>query len=119
MPFEEFTRPRYQRSSSPQARLTKQGTLRVNQPCMELLPAGTTHVVLMYNRDSGEIALRPADEETPHAYRLRKSGAQRAVSAVSFLRYFDLPMPERSQSYSCRWDDQVGALILSSEGSAG
>lgn len=112
MGFVEFTERSRRTSGAPTVTLNKQGTFRFNRACVEQFLEGVTHLVMLFNNDSGEIAFRPADKSVSHAYRLRKNGNSRDVSGNAFLSYFGIATPPRSQPIGCRWDEQLGALVL-------
>jgi len=68
--------------------------------------------VLLFNEESGQVAFRPADEHAPHAYRIRENGVNREISGRVFLKHFRIDFPQRPIHFDCRWDDQLGALII-------
>lgn len=112
MGFVEFTERNWRTSGGPTVTLNKQGTFRFNRACVEQYLEGVTHLVMLFNEESGEIAFRPAEGSVSHAYRLRKNGNSRDVSGNAFLSHFGIAAPQRSRPMSCRWDEQLGALVL-------
>jgi hypothetical protein len=94
------------------ATLTKQQTIRLNKAFAERYLPNASHVVLLFNEDTNQIALRPSDGTERHAYRLREQGAQKEISGNAFIRHFRIKQVTESQQFTPQFDDQLGAVIL-------
>jgi len=53
---------------------------------------GAEYVELLYDREGHRMALRPATEDSPVGYRVRKASRQRSwsISLISFIKYYGL-----------------------------
>ncbi len=96
--FEEFTgRGTHARSDKPRLTLQENGKLSLNQAAVQLL-RDPEAVVLLYDRETRSVGLRPASADVAHAYPLNKhSATSRVITIAAFAKRYDIPLaPTRS-----------------------
>lgn len=96
--FEEFTgRGIHVRSGSPRLTLQENGKLSLNHAVLQPL-RDPEAVVLLFDRETHSVGLRPASKGVVHAYPLNKHSATSRVSTIAaFAKHYDIPLaPTRS-----------------------
>jgi hypothetical protein len=93
MPFEVFDKRVSSLPKAPSVTIQKRGVISLNKAAHDLIGNAET-VELLYDRDRQAIALRAADDSSPHAYAVR-SGSKRGpgqaiVSATAFTAHYGI-----------------------------
>jgi hypothetical protein len=93
MPFEVFDKRMIPLAKAPSVTVQKRGVISLNKAAHDLI-GNTETVELLYDRDRHVIALRRADDPSPHAYAVR-SGSKRGpgqaiISATAFTAHYGI-----------------------------
>jgi hypothetical protein len=93
MGFEVFEKSMTPLAKAPSATIQKRGVISVNKAAHDLIGNAET-VELLHDRDRNVVALRAADDSSPHAYAVRngsKNGpGQAIVSATAFTQHYGI-----------------------------
>jgi hypothetical protein len=108
--FEEFT-GRFVPARGPRVGLQSRGGFSLNKAAYELLDK-PTHVVLLYDRETNAVGMRPAAEDVPHAYPVRKQkGADSyIITGKSFCDHYSIPYGQSTQHFTPTLED--GTLVI-------
>lgn len=91
MPFEVFNKRMTPLAKAPSVTIQKRGVISMNKAAHDLVDNAET-VELLYDRDRQVMALRAADDSSPHAYAVRSGSkpgpGQAIVSATAFTQYY-------------------------------
>ena len=118
MPFEVFEKRMTPLAKAPSVTIQRRGVISLNKAAHDLIDNAET-VELLYDRDRNVMALRAADDTSPHAYAVR-SGSKRGpgqamVSATAFTAHYDI-----DTTATRRWkpfvEDDMLCVNLSEEG---
>lgn len=93
MPFEVFDKRMTPLAKAPSVTIQKRGVISMNKAAHDLVDNAET-VELLFDRDRQVMALRAADDSSPHAYAVR-SGSKRGpgqaiVSATAFTAHYGI-----------------------------
>jgi hypothetical protein len=113
MAWEVFTRPVI-RTGEPAVTIGKMGRIGFNMVATQIFQENSvTHVVLMWNKESSECAVRSASSKDPGAYKLtfnqKSNGA--GFSAVTFLNYIRYDWTE-TRAFNAAWNTSEKMLIF-------
>lgn len=93
MTFEVFDKRMTPLAKAPSVTIQKRGVISLNKAAHDLLDNAET-VELLYNRDRQVMALRAADDSSPHAYAVRNGSkrgpGQAIVSATAFTQHYGI-----------------------------
>ena len=93
MPFEVFDKRMTPLAKAPAVTIQKRGVISLNGAAHELIGSPDT-VELLFDPDRQVMALRPADDTSPHAYGVRagskKGPGQAMVSATAFTQHYGI-----------------------------
>lgn len=93
MPFEVFDKRMTPLAKAPSVTIQKRGVISLNKAAHDLLNNVET-VELLYDRDRQVMALRAADDSSPHAYAVRNGSkrgpGQAIVSATAFTQHYGI-----------------------------
>lgn len=93
MPFEVFDKRMTPLAKAPSVTIQKRGVISLNKAAHDLIENAET-VELLYDRDRNVIALRAADDSSPHAYAVRSTSSrglgQAMVSATAFTAHYGI-----------------------------
>lgn len=108
--FETFTRRLVPLAREPALTLQKRGAISLNTSAYAAL-GGPCAVELLFDRELSVVGLRPVQPTCGHAYPVRSASGNGAgpfvVSALAFLKYFDL-----CRDVSMRWDAYLEGDVL-------
>jgi hypothetical protein len=63
-------------------------------------------VSLLYDRDTGKVAVKPLKEDSPEAFKLRMDRSKRGVVSLRSLAIqFKIQLPEHTR-FPAKWDDE-------------
>lgn len=112
MPFEFFTDSG--RGFRPRASIRKQGQIGLNQGAVRRFSLeGWQFVVLGYDRESRQIALRKAEtSDDAGAQKIVIKDGSATISARSFLEYFDIDYRDKTRQYDVTHDEEQRMLIV-------
>ncbi len=109
MPFEVFSR-KTSRVGTPMMTFTTLGRIALNKSSTRTLEKDAVEfVVLLWDRDSRRVAIRPLTKKDPRAYRVAygKNGNGAGFSAKTFLDYIEYDYSV-SRSFAAEWNDKEG-----------
>lgn len=93
MPFEVFDKRMTPLAKAPAVTIQKRGVISLNKAAHELIDSPDT-VELLFDADRQVMALRSADDASPHAYGVRagskKGPGQAMVSATAFTQHYGI-----------------------------
>jgi hypothetical protein len=93
MPFEVFDKRMTPLAKAPSVTIQKRGVISLNKAAHDLVDNAET-VELLYDRDRQVMALRAADDSSPHAYAVRNGSkrgpGQAIVSATAFTQHYGI-----------------------------
>jgi hypothetical protein len=93
MPFEVFDKRMTPLAKAPSVTIQKRGVISLNKAAHELVDSAET-VELLYDRERQVMALRVADDSSPHAYAVRNGSkrgpGQAIVSATAFTQHYGI-----------------------------
>ncbi|WP_035930680.1 hypothetical protein [Kocuria rosea] len=93
MPFEVFDKRMTPLAKAPSVTIQKRGVISLNKAAHDLVGNAET-VELLYDRDRQVMALRAADDSSPHAYAVRNGSkrgpGQAIVSATAFTQHYGI-----------------------------
>ena len=93
MPFEVFDKRMTPLAKAPSVTIQKRGVISLNKAAHDLVANAET-VELLYDRDRKVMALRAADDSSPHAYAVRNGSkrgpGQAIVSATAFTQHYGI-----------------------------
>lgn len=93
MPFEVFDKRMTPLAKAPSVTIQKRGMISLNKAAHDLVENAET-VELLYDRERNVIALRGADDSSPHAYAVRsrsqRGPGQAIVSATAFTAHYGI-----------------------------
>lgn len=93
MPFEVFDKRMTPLAKAPAVTIQKRGVISLNKAAHELIDSPDT-VELLFDADRQVMALRPAEDTSPHAYGVRagskKGPGQAMVSATAFTQHYGI-----------------------------
>ena len=93
MPFEVFDKRMTPLAKAPSVTVQKRGVISLNKAAHDLVDNAET-VELLYDRDRQVMALRAADDSSPHAYAVRNGSkrgpGQAIVSATAFTQHYGI-----------------------------
>ena len=118
MPFEVFDKRMTPLAKAPSVTIQKRGVISLNKAAHELVDSAET-VELLYDRDRQVMALRAADDSSPHAYAVRNGSrrgpGQAIISATAFTQHYGI-----DTSHTRRWkpfvEDGMLCVDLTIEG---
>ena len=118
MPFEVFDKRMTPLAKAPSVTIQKRGVISLNKAAHDLLDNAET-VELLFDRDRSVMALRPADDSSPHAYAVRtgskRGPGQAIVSATAFTAHYGI-----DTTATRRWkpfvEDGMVCVDLTAEG---
>jgi hypothetical protein len=89
--WEEFTRRGAPVIDKPLVTIQKSGSLGLNRAAYEALER-PDYIVLMFNRDEQLIGIRAADQDTQHAYPLRKQQQSESylIAGRAFVGHYEI-----------------------------
>lgn len=111
MPFEVFSR-KVSRVGTPMMTFTTLGRIALNKSATRVLEKDAVEfVVLLWDRDSRRVGIRPLTKRDPRAYRVGygKKGNGAGFSAKTFLDYIEYDFSV-SRSFPAEWNDKEGQL---------
>src|ERR1700692_3818143 len=109
MPFEVFSR-KTSRVGTPMMTFNSLGRIALNKSSTRRLEKDAVEfVVLLWDRDSRRVAIRPLTKKDPRAYRVAygKKGNGAGFSAKTFLDYIEYDY-SISRSFPVEWNDKEG-----------
>ena len=109
MPFEVFSR-KTSRVGTPMVTFTTLGRIAVNKSATRVLEKDAVEfVVLLWDRETRRIAIRPLTKRDPRAYVVAygKKGNGAGFSAKTFLDYIEYDFSV-SRSFPVEWNDKEG-----------
>lgn len=93
MPFEVFDKRTTPLAKAPAVTIQKRGVISLNKAAHDLIDSAQT-VELLFDAQRNVMALRPADDTSPHAYGVRagskKGRGQAIVSATAFTQHYGI-----------------------------
>ncbi|MEX5297002.1 hypothetical protein QYM41_17135 [Kocuria sp. CPCC 205268] len=93
MPFEVFDKRMTPLAKAPSVTIQKRGVISLNKAAHDLVDNAET-VELLYDRDRQVMALRVADDSSPHAYAVRNGSkrgpGQAIISATAFTQHYGI-----------------------------
>ena len=93
MPFEVFDKRMTPLAKAPSVTIQKRGVISLNKDAHDLL-GGAETVELLFDPVRRVMALRPADDSSPHAYAVRagskRGPGQAIVSATAFTQHYGI-----------------------------
>ena len=93
MGFEVFDKRMTPLAKAPSVTIQKRGVISLNKAAHDLVDNAET-VELLYDRDRRVMALRAADDSSPHAYAVRNGSkrgpGQAIVSATAFTQHYGI-----------------------------
>jgi hypothetical protein len=118
MPFEVFDKRMTPLAKAPSVTIQKRGVLSLNKAAHDLIDNAET-VELLYDRKRTIMALRAADDSSPHAYAVRSGSTrgpgQAMVAATAFTAHYGI-----DTTATRRWkpfvEDGMLCVDLSEEG---
>ncbi|MEX5301372.1 hypothetical protein [Kocuria sabuli] len=91
--FEVFDKRMTPLAKAPAVKIQKRGVISLNRAAHELIDSPET-VELLFDAQRSVMALRPADDTSPHAYGVRtgstKGPGQAMVSATAFTQHYGI-----------------------------
>jgi hypothetical protein len=114
MPLREFTQVRAKaRDRQPRLGVQKNGRVSLNASALDALDR-PSHVVLLFDPETMEFAVRKAHAEESHSYRLGGDSAVtgRNISAVALWRHFGIDFERYRGSYRAREEDMMLVIRL-------
>lgn len=108
--FEVFE-SRYARSpKAPRVGLSRRGYFSLNKAAFELLDR-PSRVLLLYDGERSLVGLKPADEDTPHSYRVVQQGKSQSyiVAAKAFCDHYEIAYGDEALHFSPR---KEGDLLI-------
>ncbi|MFI7582048.1 hypothetical protein [Kocuria kalidii] len=91
MPFEVFDKRMTPLAKAPSVTIQKRGVISLNKAAHDLMSNAET-IELLFDRDRQVMALRVADDSSPHAYAVRNGSkrgpGQAIVSATAFTQHY-------------------------------
>lgn len=107
MGFEKFTAKSRPVTDQAMISVLKGGQFGINQVCYKKYFKNYKYAILYYDRKRKVIGIQPIDVATSEAYNIRLSRDEKLanISAVAFLKYFDIPYTE-SKAYMASWNDE-------------
>ena len=118
MPFEVFDKRMTPLSKAPSVTIQKRGVISLNKAAHDLIGNAET-VELLFDRDRNIMALRAAEDTSPHAYAVRNGSkrgpGQAIVSATAFTAHYRI-----DTTATRRWkpfvEDDMLCVDLATEG---
>ena len=118
MPFEVFDKRMTPLAKAPSVTIQKRGVISLNKAAHDLL-GGAETVELLFDPVRRVMALRPADDSSPHAYAVRagskRGPGQAIVSATAFTQHYGI-----DTTATRRWkpfvEDGMLCIDLTTEG---
>ena len=118
MGFEVFDKRMTPLAKAPSVTIQKRGVISLNKAAHDLIENAET-VELLYDRERQIIALRAADDSSPHAYAVRNGSkrgpGQAIVSATAFTQHYGI-----DTTTTRRWkpflEDAMLCVDLATEG---
>ena len=93
VPFEVFDKRMTPLAKAPSVTIQKRGVISLNKAAHDLM-GGAETVEMLYDQDRQVMALRPADDSSPHAYAVRtgskRGPGQAIVSATAFTQHYGI-----------------------------
>ena len=112
MAFELFTKKSMRSHSEPRISISKQGQLHLNVASLEAHFGEVQFVQLLFEPETRQVAVRPADAKEEHVYKLCRNKHKAAyVSGQAFLKSHRVPF-QKTASYAASWNEEVGALVF-------
>ena len=74
--------------------------------------SGVDCVILMCDRDTRHIVLKPSENAIAYAHRLSHSSGGKQVSAVQFFKTYGIELTETSLRLACQRGDDLGAYVV-------
>ena len=91
----------------------KQGNFGLNAAVVKILKEQHIEfVILMFDRDANRVALKPAKKGDPGAYQIRQQKGSAQVSALAFLKNYNIAFRDATKAYPAAWSDEFGMLIV-------
>lgn len=114
MAFETFNPASARRRTGSEKRVTlsKTGQIALNTVSVRAHFAESENVVLLYDRETRSIAIKPAGADDENACKLStaKSGSA-YLSGRGFLAFFEVPY-EQTTAYPAEWNETLAALVI-------
>ncbi|MHA2064974.1 MAG: hypothetical protein ACXABY_11425 [Candidatus Thorarchaeota archaeon] len=112
MSFEEYQNVRRGRGSIKMLTVTilKDGRISLNKACFTEYFESYKYVILMFDRATNRIGLKPTNEARANACRIRpRKGGLAQIGAMAFLKFLGFPIGE-TKKYTCRWNEEEELL---------
>ena len=105
MPYEIFTRKRVQ-SGTPAISFGPAGRVGLNQPATQILQGNAVEfVLLLWDKDSRRVAIRPITKRDKRAYKLSYTKSSSQFSGKSFLEYINYDFSV-TRSFPAEWNEE-------------
>ncbi len=114
--WEEFTRRGAPVIDKPLVTIQKSGSLGLNRAAYEAL-GQPSYVVLMFNQAEQLIGIRVADQDTPHAYPLRKQQQSESylIAGRAFVGHYEIEH-DSARRYRAEIQDGILTVNLKQDG---
>lgn len=117
MPFEVFDKRKSPLAKAPSVTIMKRGTVSMTRAAHALLENAET-VELLFDRDRNVIGMRPAAEDSPHAYVLRSQSPTKQtgpliLSGTAFTQFYGIDTTT-SRRFTPHMED--GILVIDLNG---
>lgn len=111
--FEEFKEIRKKSLGEPMLTILKSGNLSLNKSAYEKYFKDFPFVRLFFDKDKQLIGIKPEKEQLPNIIPLRINERSSTVnmSAVTFLKNYEIPYSEKSLRYPLTYDQEHGLLV--------
>jgi len=114
MGFEIFTR-QITRTGTPTVTLTTMGRMALNKTATErLIKDAVEFVLLLWDKDTRKVAIRPITKKDTRAYKLSTAGRGNGAgfSCVTFLHHINYDW-SKTRSYPIEWNNQEDMFVFS------
>jgi len=110
MAFEVFEHRGRTFSGTPLLSISKNGMFSLNGAARTQRFKKTERVILLYDRETNRVAVKPIKKERPNAYKISSKNGLAMFAATSFLKYYKIDY-NRTRKYVLAWDETLKAAV--------
>jgi hypothetical protein len=108
--FEVFESIHARSPKAPRVGLSRRGYFSLNKAAYQLL-GQPSRVLLLYDRERAIVGLKPADEDTPHSYKVVQQGKSQShvIAAKAFCDHYEIAYGDEALHFRPR---KEGDLLI-------
>lgn len=106
MPYETFDKRRALKGI-PMVSILQDGRISLNKACFTWYFEPLEYAILMFDKTTNKIGLKPTSEVTANTYRIRRKKDRNyaQIGGIAFLKFLGIPF-SKTKAYPCHWNEE-------------